>query len=81
MALGAQAGDVVRLIGAAGLRMAIGGTVLAPSGVRSHALHEHAVVGGELGGCTDVRGHGRVLIAVTMAACYVPARRRRGWTL
>jgi putative ABC transport system permease protein len=76
MALGAQAGDVVRLIGATGLRMAIGGTVLGAIG----AFALTRFMSGLLFGVSSVdavtfAAMAGVLVAVTMAACYVPARR------
>jgi putative ABC transport system permease protein len=76
MALGAQAGDVVRLIGAAGLRMAIAGTVLGAVG----AFALTRFMSGLLFGVSSVdavtfAAMAALLVAVTMAACYVPARR------
>ena len=76
MALGAQAGDVVRLIGAAGLRMAIGGTVLGAVGAFALTRYMSTLLFGvsSVDAVTFAAMAG-VLIAVTMAACYVPARR------
>jgi putative ABC transport system permease protein len=76
MALGAQGGDVVRLIGSAGLKLAIAGTVLGAVG----AFALTRFLSGLLFGVSSVdigtfAAMAAVLVAVTLAACYVPARR------
>lgn len=76
MALGAQGGDVVRLIGSTGLKLAIAGTVLGAVG----AFALTRVMAGMLFGVSamDVgtfAAMAAVLVAVTMMACYIPARR------
>jgi putative ABC transport system permease protein len=76
MALGARSGDVVRLIGSKGLKLAIAGTVLGSVG----AFALTRFLSGLLFGVSSMDAWtfvamAAVLIAVTMAACYVPARR------
>jgi putative ABC transport system permease protein len=76
MALGAQGGDVVRLIGSLGLKLAIAGTVLGAVG----AFALTRVMTGMLFGVSTMdawtfAAMASVLVAVTMIACYVPARR------
>jgi putative ABC transport system permease protein len=76
MALGAQGGDVVRLIASAGLKLALAGTVLGAVG----AFALTRFMSGLLFGVSSMdavtfAAMAAVLVAVTMAACYVPARR------
>jgi putative ABC transport system permease protein len=76
MALGAQAGDVLKLVGWAGLRLAIAGTVLGAIG----AFALTRTMSGLLFGVSSFdigtfAAMAAALIAVTMAACWVPARR------
>ena len=76
MALGAQAGDVVRLVGATGLRLALAGTVLGAAG----AFVLTRFLSGLLFGVSSVDpltfiAMAATLGAVTLLACYVPARR------
>ncbi len=76
MALGAQAGDVVRLIGATGLRLAVAGTVIGAVG----ALVLTRFLSGLLFGVSSMDpltfvAMAATLGAVTLLACYVPARR------
>jgi predicted permease len=76
MALGAQAGDVVRLIGATGLRLAVAGTVIGAAG----ALVLTRFLSGLLFGVSSMDpltflAMAAALGAVTLLACYVPARR------
>ncbi len=76
MALGAQGGDVVRLIGSTGLKLAIAGTVLGAVG----AFALTRFLSGLLFGVSSMdaatfAAMAAVLVVVTMAACYVPARR------
>jgi putative ABC transport system permease protein len=76
MALGAQSGDVVRLIGATGLRLAIAGTVIGAAG----ALVLTRFLSGLLFGVSSMDpltfvAMAATLAAVTLLACYVPARR------
>ena len=76
MALGADGGDVVRLIGAAGMRLAVAGMAIGAVG----ALALTRFMSGLLFGVSSVDAvtfvaMAAVLVVVTMAACYVPARR------
>jgi predicted permease len=76
MALGAGSGDVLRMIGASGLRLALAGT--AAGAIGAFALTRF--LRGLLFGVSSAdpltfAGMAAVLIAVTMLASYVPARR------
>jgi predicted permease len=76
MALGAQRADVLRLVGATGLRLAIAGTIVGAIG----ALALTRTMSGLLFGVSsfDVAtfaAMAAILIAVALLACYVPARR------
>ncbi len=76
MALGAQAGDVLKLIGATGLRLAVAGTVIGAFG----ALLLTRFLSGLLFGVSSMdpltfAAMAVTLGAVTLLACYVPARR------
>ncbi len=76
MALGAQSGDVLRLVGAAGLRLAVAGIVAGSLG----AFALTRFLSGLLFGVSSVDGAtfaamAATLAAVTMLACYIPARR------
>ncbi len=76
MALGAQSGDVLKLIGATGLRLAVAGTVIGAAG----ALVLTRFLSGLLFGVSSVDpltflAMAATLGAVTLLACYVPARR------
>ncbi len=76
MALGAQGGDVIRLVGAQGARLAVAGTVI--GGVGALALTR--VLKDMLFGVSSVDpltflAMAGALIAVTLFACYIPARR------
>jgi putative ABC transport system permease protein len=76
MALGAQAGDVLRLVGAAGLKLAVAGTVVGAIG----AFALTRTMSGLLFGVSsfDIGTFllmALTLIAVTLLACYIPARR------
>ncbi len=76
MALGAQAGDVLRLIGATGLRLALAGTLIGAAG----ALFLTRFLSGLLFGVSSVDpltflAMAATLAGVTLLACYVPARR------
>jgi putative ABC transport system permease protein len=76
MALGAQGGDVVRLIGSKGLQLSIAGTLLGAVG--AYALTRF--LSGLLFGVSSADAAtfvsmAAILIAVTMLACYIPARR------
>jgi len=76
MALGAQRGDVLKLVGATGVRLALAGTLI--GGVGAFALTRF--LGGLLFG-VDAADAGTfaamaaALIVVTLLACYIPARR------
>jgi len=76
MALGAQTGDVLRMIGGTGLRLALAGT--AAGAVGAFALTRF--LSGLLFGVSSVDvttflAMAALLIGVTLLACYVPARR------
>jgi putative ABC transport system permease protein len=76
MALGAETGDVLRLVGSAGLKLAIAGTVIGAAG----AFALTRTMSGLLFGVSsfDVGTFllmALALVAVTLLACYVPARR------
>jgi len=76
MALGAQTGDVLRMIGRTGLRLALAGT--AAGAIGAFALTRF--LSGLLFGVSSVDvvtflAMAALLIAVTLLACYVPARR------
>jgi putative ABC transport system permease protein len=76
MALGAQSGDVLRLIGWGGLRMALAGTLTGAAG----ALVLTRFLTGMLFGVSSLdaatfAAMAATLIAVTLLASYIPARR------
>jgi putative ABC transport system permease protein len=76
MALGAGGGDVVRLIGASGVRLALAGTALGATG----AFALTRFLSGMLFGVSSLDpltfvAMAATLIGVTMLACYIPARR------
>ena len=76
MALGARGGDVVRLIGTSGVRLALAGTVLGAVG----AFALTRFLSGMLFGVSSLDpltflAMAATLIAVTLFACYIPARR------
>ena len=76
MALGAQRGDVIRMIGATGVRLALAGTLLGAAG----AFALTRFLSGLLFGVSAVdpltfAAMAAALAAVTLLACYIPARR------
>jgi ABC-type antimicrobial peptide transport system permease subunit len=76
MALGARGGDVVRLIGTSGVRLALAGTILGAVG----AFALTRFLSGMLFGVSSLDpltflAMAATLIAVTLFACYIPARR------
>ena len=76
MALGAQSRDVLRLVTRAGLRLALAGTLIGAAG----AFALTRTLSGLLFGVSSVdaatfAAMAAALIAVTMLACYFPARR------
>ena len=76
MALGAQSLDVVRLVGIAGLRLAMAGIAIGALG----ALFLTRTMSGLLFGVSSIDAAtflamAAMLFAVTLLACYVPARR------
>jgi predicted permease len=78
MALGAQTTDVIRLVGLAGLRLAVAGTLLGAAGAL--ALTRTLSASGLLFGVSAVDpstflAMAGALFLVTMLACYIPAHR------
>jgi len=76
MALGAQSGDVVRLVGTYGLRLALAGIAIGALG----AFALTRTLSGLLFGVSSMdvatfAAMDATLFAVTLLACYVPARR------
>ncbi len=76
MALGARSFDVVRLVGLTGIRLALAGTAIGALG----AFAFTRVLSGLLFGVSSVDpwtfvAMAAMLIAVTLLACYIPARR------
>jgi ABC-type antimicrobial peptide transport system permease subunit len=76
MALGAQKSDVLRLVGATGMRLALAGTAVGAVG----AVLLTRTMSGLLFGVSsfDIAtfvGMAAVLMAVALLACYIPARR------
>jgi putative ABC transport system permease protein len=76
MALGARSFDVVRLVGVAGIRLALAGTAIGALG----AFSVTRTLSGLLFGVSSVDpltfvAMAAMLIAVTLLACYIPARR------
>ncbi len=76
MALGAQGGDVLKLIGAAGLRLAVAGTVVGAIGAFALTRTMSGLLFGvsSFDPLTFILMAG-ALIGVTLLACYLPARR------
>jgi ABC-type antimicrobial peptide transport system permease subunit len=76
MALGAGGGDVVRMIGAQGARLAIAGTLIGGIGALAltRFLKDMLVGVSSVDPLTFLAMAG-ALIAVTLFACYIPARR------
>jgi ABC-type antimicrobial peptide transport system permease subunit len=76
MALGAQTGDVLRMIGSTGLRLALMGTAAGAAGAFALTRFMDRLLFGvssvDVGTFLAMAG---VLIFVTLLACYVPARR------
>ncbi|HXB68397.1 MAG TPA: ABC transporter permease [Candidatus Acidoferrales bacterium] len=76
MALGAQRGDVLRLVGVTGIRLALAGTTIGAIG----AFALTRFLSGLLFGVSSAdvgtfAAMAAMLIAVTLLACYIPARR------
>jgi predicted permease len=76
MALGAQSFDVVRLVGVTGIRLALAGTLIGALG----AFALTRTLSGLLFGvssmdATTFAAMAAMLFAVTLLACYIPARR------
>ena len=76
MALGAQGGDVLRLIGTAGIKLALLGTLVGTAGALALTRFLSTLLFGvsSLDPVTFA-AMALALIAVTLLACYVPARR------
>jgi predicted permease len=76
MALGAQVGQIARLILGAGMRMALIGTVLGLLGAVGLARFLASAMPGMSGNSVAaIAGASTVLIAVALLACWLPARR------
>jgi putative ABC transport system permease protein len=76
VALGARPGDILKLITYQGMKLALGGVLIGIAG----ALALQRVIGGLLYGVTatdpgTLAGVAILLVAVTLIACYLPARR------
>jgi putative ABC transport system permease protein len=76
MALGARAGDILRMVGSSGLRIALAGTAVGTLG----ALALTRFLSGLLFGVSSLDvatflAMAGVLAAVTLLGCYIPARR------
>ena len=76
MALGARGGDVIRLIGTSGVRLALAGTIVGAAGAFALTRFLSGLLFGvsSLDPLTFV-AMAATLIAVTLLACYIPARR------
>lgn len=76
MALGARGGDVIRLIGTSGVRLALAGTAVGAAGAFALTRFLSGLLFGvsSLDPLTFLAMAG-TLIAVTLLACYIPARR------
>jgi putative ABC transport system permease protein len=76
MALGAQTGDVVRMIGSTGMRLALAGTAAGAIGAFALTRFMDRILFGvssvDVATFSAMAG---ILILVTLLACYVPARR------
>ncbi len=76
MALGAQTGDVLRMIGSTGLRLALTGTAAGAIGAFALTRFMYRLLFGVSAvDVTTFLSMAGVLIFVTLLACYVPARR------
>jgi len=76
MALGAQSGHVLRLVGKSGLRITLTGTVVGAAGASALTRYLSGLLFGvsALDTATFLAMAG-TLAAVTFLACYIPARR------
>jgi putative ABC transport system permease protein len=76
MALGAQPGDVLRMIGGAGLRLALAGTAIGGAGAFFLTRFLRGLLFG-ISAADPITFAAMVLTlaAVTLAACFIPARR------
>jgi putative ABC transport system permease protein len=76
MALGAQGSDVLRLIGTSGMKLAAAGTIIGAAGAFALTRFMSTMLFGvsAIDPLTFIAMAG-ALIAVTMVACYVPAKR------
>ncbi|MGA7240472.1 MAG: ABC transporter permease [Bryobacteraceae bacterium] len=76
MALGAQTGDVLRMIGSTGMRLALAGTTAGAIGAFALTrFMDRILFGVSAVDVTTFLSMAGVLILVTLLACYVPARR------
>jgi predicted permease len=76
MALGAQSGHVLRLVGQSGLRIALAGTTVGALGALALTRYLSGLLFGVSSlDITTFLTMAAILAAVTMLACYIPARR------
>jgi putative ABC transport system permease protein len=79
MALGAERGDVVRLMLRAGLRLAIAGVVIGVGGAWLLGRVMHSMLYGmEAVDAVSLLAVGALLLMVALVACWIPARRASG---
>jgi putative ABC transport system permease protein len=76
MALGAQSGDVLRLVGVTGIRLALVGTTIGAIGAFALTRFLSGLLFGvSSADAATFAAMAAMLIAVTLLACYIPARR------
>jgi putative ABC transport system permease protein len=76
MALGAQNADVLRLVGATGIRLALAGTAAGAIGaIALTRFLSGLLFGVSSADVTTFAAMAAMLVAVTLLACYIPARR------
>jgi putative ABC transport system permease protein len=76
MALGAQSFDVVRLVGVTGIRLALAGTLIGALGAFALTRTLSPLLFGVSSvDATTFAAMAAMLFAVTLLACYIPARR------
>jgi putative ABC transport system permease protein len=79
MALGAERGDVVRLMLRAGMRLTLFGFVIGIAGAWLLGQTMHSMLYGmQAVDIASLAGVGMLLLGVAVAACWIPARRAAG---